>query len=61
MQVARILQRKWMRVRGECRRAIWNMAKSHTDANTRRRAQIIVALVQYYTDQLGSVVILVAG
>ena len=46
MKVARMVQKKWMRFRKQRRRAIRSMAKGHSDANTRRRAQIIVALVQ---------------
>jgi transposase len=46
MKVARMVQRKWMRFREQRRRAIRSTAKGHPNANTRRRAQIVVALVQ---------------
>lgn len=46
MNVARMVHRKWSRFRDRRRRAIRSMAKGHPDANTRRRAQIILALVQ---------------
>lgn len=46
MKVAKEVRRKWNRFRDKRRKAIRSMAKGHPDANTRRRAQIVVALVQ---------------
>lgn len=46
MRVARMVQRKWMRFREKRRKAIKSMAKGHPDGDTRRRAQIVVGLVQ---------------
>ena len=46
MKVARMVQRKWMRYGERRRKSIRSMAKGHADADTRRRAQIVVALVQ---------------
>jgi transposase len=46
MEIARMVQRKWQRFRDRRRQAIRSMARGHSDANTRRRAQIVMALVQ---------------
>jgi len=46
MKVARMVQGKWMRLRERRRKTIRSVARGHEDADTRRRAQIVVALVQ---------------
>jgi transposase len=46
MKVARMVRRVWNRFREKRRKVIRSIAKQHPDANTRRRAQIVLALVQ---------------
>lgn len=46
MKVARMVQRKWDRFGDRRRRIIRSVAKGHPDANTRCRAQIVMALVR---------------
>jgi transposase len=46
MKIARMVQKRWSRFREKRRRAIRSMAKGHSDADFRRRAQIVVALAQ---------------
>ena len=46
MKIARMVQKKWSRLGERRRKAIRSMAKGHSDADFRRRAQIIIALVQ---------------
>jgi len=46
MKVARMVRRAWNRLREKRRKVIRSIAKQHPDANTRRRAQIVLALVQ---------------
>ncbi len=46
MKLARMVQEKWRGFRENRRKAIRRVAKRHPDGNTRRRAQIIMALVQ---------------
>lgn len=46
MKIARMVQGKWSRLGERRRKAIRSMAKGHSDADLRRRAQIVIALVQ---------------
>jgi transposase len=46
MKVARMVRRVWNRFREKRRKVIRSIAKRHPDANTRRRAQIVLALVR---------------
>jgi transposase len=46
MKIARMVRRVWNRLRERRRKLIRSIAKRHPDANTRRRAQIVLALVQ---------------
>ena len=46
MKIARMVQKLWNRFRKRRRRALRSIAKGHPDANTRRRCQIVLALVQ---------------
>ena len=46
MKVARMVKRKWDRFGDKRRRIIRSVAKGHPDANTRCRAQIVMALMQ---------------
>ena len=46
MKVIRMVRNVWNRFRERRRKIIRNIAKQHPDANTRRRAQIVIALVQ---------------
>lgn len=46
MKVARMVQKKWKQFREKRRRIVRSIANGHPDANTRRRAQIVMALVQ---------------
>ena len=46
MKIARMVRKVWNRFRDRRRSAIRSIAKGHPDANTRRRAQIVLALVQ---------------
>lgn len=46
MKIARMVHKKWSRMRERRRKAVRSMAKGHSDADLRRRAQIIIALVQ---------------
>lgn len=46
MKIARMVQRKWQQFRDRRRQGIRSMARGHSDADTRRRAQIVMALVQ---------------
>lgn len=46
MKIARMVQKKWNRLRERRRKRIRGMAKGHSDADFRRRAQIVIALVQ---------------
>jgi transposase len=46
MKIPRMVQRKWKQLGEGRRKGIRSMAKGHPDADTRRRAQIVMALVQ---------------
>lgn len=46
MRIVRMVQRKWVRFSKLQRQGIRSMAQGHPDADTRCRAQIVVALVQ---------------
>lgn len=46
MKITRMVRAIWNRFRENRRRIIRSIAKGHPNANTRRRAQIVVALVQ---------------
>lgn len=46
MKITRMVQRKWQRLRERRRKYVRSVAKRHHDANTRCRAQIIMALVR---------------
>lgn len=46
MKIVKMVRGKWNRFGEKRRRMIISIAKGHPDANTRRRAQIIMALVQ---------------
>lgn len=46
MKIVRMVRKKWNQFRDLRRKAMRSMAKGHPDADTRRRAQIVVALVQ---------------
>ena len=46
MKITRKVQRKWQRLRERRRKYIRSVAKRHQDANTRCRAQIVMALVR---------------
>jgi transposase len=46
MKTARMVRKVWNGFREKRRKAIRSIAKGHPDANTRRRAQMVLALVQ---------------